>query len=181
MKSTSRADGAKRSVLALHPALDDTEPRKSTMSPPQESSTNLLDRTIRNLEQAQNSTRHYATARDVLRPASDAEDPPAAPTMASPPPQPPVPTNLTTDLIRSTALLHNLRARNAILSADLARASDSMAERESKADAEKRCKTRWAVTAFCSFALWAVYLVWCWYMRLEFEYIRRRRGDMFGL
>lgn len=177
MKSTSRADGAKRSALALHPALDDTKPRKSTMSPPQESPTSVLDRTIRNLEQAQSSTRQHATARDVLPPASDAEDPPAAPTMASPP----APTNLTADLIRSTALLHNLRARNAILSADLARAADSMAERGSQADAEKRCKTRWAVTAFCSFALWAVYLVWCWYMRVEFEYIRRRRGEVFGL
>ncbi|KAM0714799.1 hypothetical protein Q7P37_009263 [Cladosporium fusiforme] len=106
-----------------------------------------------------------------------------------PPPLPyPQPTNLpilTANLNESTALLQNLQTRNAILSADLARATASLAQHEQRTSdllsEQCRSKAKWTATAVCSFAIWIVYVFWCWCMRVEFEYIRKRRGEVLGL
>jgi hypothetical protein len=93
--------------------------------------------------------------------------------------------NLNLDLNCSTALLRSLRTRNSILVADLARVNSSLTHHEDKTAAilliESRKRVKWMATAAFTFALWTVYLLWWWFMSVEFEYIRKRRGAIFGL
>jgi hypothetical protein len=173
------------------------------MPPPQLCDT-VLARTIRNVEQAHGLDRHHATAFDVLRASPDelpelislsssdmAGPAPTAttsdvPTDVAPAPEqghPPI--NLTSDLAASTTLLQSLRTRNSILAADLARATHSLLHHQVTAgrvlSSERSRRVKWTIAATCSLATWAVYLWWCWHMRVEFEYIRKRRGEVFGV
>lgn len=168
------------------------------MPPPLQTYNSVLSRTIHNLEQARGIDIYHATMQDILQ-ASDTEQAgmiSLPSTSASPPPpsddSADVATalndlatrNLISDLTSSTTLLRNLRLRNSILVADLARTTDSLTRHDEETAAvlliESRRRVRWMVAAAFSFALWAAYLWWCWYMRVEFEYIRKRRGEVFG-
>lgn len=175
---------------------------KPSMPPLLQTYNSVLGRTIHNLEQAQGIDFYRATMRDILQadqteqadmislsstsdpnvnspPLSDASDDAM---IAS---SHPATANLISDLNSSTALLRNLRLRNSILAADLARVTGSFTHYEEKSAAilliESRRRIKWTVTAAFTFALWMVYLWWCWYMRVEFEYIRKRRGEVFGV
>lgn len=164
----------------------------------------VLARTICNIEQAQGHVRHRTTGTDILQaPAGNNGEPTslfstgmtghasavdAGNTAASiAPVQAKVntPINLTSDLAASTALLQSLRTRNSILVADLARATHSLDHHEAKAakllSSVRSSKARWMVAAVFLFTVWAVYLWWCWFMRVEFEYIRKRQGEVFGV
>ena len=177
---------------------------ESAMSPPTQLDNDVLDRTIRNIEQAQGHSRHRTTAADILQAqASNGSDlvslpssdmPGAAPPVdvddtgaSMPPPQIEVntPINLTSDLAASTTLLQNLRVRNSILVADLARATLSLQQHEGSTikllSRVRRSRAKWMAVAIFSIAIWVLYLWWCWHMRVEFEYIRKRRRDVFGL
>jgi hypothetical protein len=176
---------------------------KITMPPPQLCNT-VLARTIRNIEQAQGIDHHHATAVDVLRASpdeqvelvslssSDMADPaPAASNInvanntAPAPEQGLLRINLTSDLAASTTLLQSLRTRNSILAADLARTTQSLLHHEGTAgktlSSERSRRVKWTIAATCSFMVWAAYLWWCWHMRVEFEYIRKRKGEVFGI
>ena len=171
-----------------------------TMPPLPRLHDDVLDRTIRNIEQAQGKCRHRTTAADILQATASNEaelaslpstgmaglaptsvniDDPAAniPSLA--------PINLTSDLAASTTLLQSLRVRNSILVADLARAMQSLQHHEEKAikvlSLIRRSRAKWMIAAVCSLMIWMVYLWWCWNMRVEFQYIRKRRGEVFGL
>lgn len=93
--------------------------------------------------------------------------------------------NLTSDLTASTTLLQNLRVRNSILVADLTRATLSLQRHEGSTikllSRVRRSRAKWMAVAIFSIAIWVLYLWWCWHMRVEFEYIRKRRRDVFGL
>jgi hypothetical protein len=176
------------------------------MPPPLQTYNSVLGRTIHNIEQAQGTEIYHATMSDIFR-VDDTEQAEMISLQStsdmnvanSPPPSDgsadatPAPNGLATkglisDLNCSTALLRNLRVRNSILAADLSRATASLSRREEKeaiATAallliESRRRIKWMATAAFTFALWVVYLLWCWYMRVEFEYIRQRRGEVFG-
>ena len=135
-------------ALAALTALDCPTEGKA-MPPPPGLGNDVLDRTIRNIEQAQGHSRHRTTAADILQAqASNGSDlvslpssdmPGAAPPVdvddtgaSMPPPQIEVntPINLTSDLAASTTLLQNLRVRNSILVADLALATLSLQQHE---------------------------------------------------
>jgi hypothetical protein len=186
---------------ALHSALPTAA--KVTMPPPQFCDT-VLARTIRNIEQAQGLGRHHATAVDVLRaspdehpelislsssdmagPAPTATASDVANNIAPAPEQGHPPINLTSDLAASITLLQSLRTRNSILAADLARTTHSLLHHEGAAgkalSSERSRRVKWTIAATCSLATWAVYLWWCWHMRVEFEYIRKRRGEVSGV
>ena len=172
------------------------------MAPPPQTYNSVLSRTVQNLEQAQGIVVYRATMSDIFR-ADDTEQadiislPSTSDESANTPP-PSVGSEeavlasnglatvgLISDLNCSTALLRNLRARNSILTADLARANTSLTRHEDQTAGillvEGRSKIRWMGTAAFTFALWTAYLSWCWYMRVEFEYIRKRRREAFGL
>jgi hypothetical protein len=166
------------------------------MPPSLQTYNSVLGRTIHNIEQAQGIDIHHATMRDIFQ-ADDSEQAdmislPSTSDMdaTSPPPSDGAPSrlatvNLISDLNCSTALLRNLRICNSILAADLARVNSSITHHENKTAAilliERRRRVKWMATAAFTFALLMVYLSWCWYMRVEFEYIRKRRGEAFGL
>jgi hypothetical protein len=176
---------------------------KNTMPPPQLCNT-VLARTIRNIEQAQGLIRHHTTTGDLLQ-ASPDEQPElislsssdmagpaptvgsseAATNVAPTPEQGHPPINLTSDLAASTTLLQSLRTRNLILAADLARTTQSLLHHEGLAgkalSSERNRRVKWTIAATCSLATWAAYLWWCWHMRVEFEYVRKRRGEVFGI
>lgn len=161
---------------------------------PEYDSDTMLTRTVRNLEQAQGVARHRTTAAEIRQsPGNDEVDtPPPPPTnMSSPSPAPRAsaadnasanqraPAEVTTkavlanDLTTSTALLQNLRARNDILAADLARHNRETAK-------QRRSRVKWKIVAIILFLAWVVYLWWCWHMCVEMEFIRRRRGEAFS-
>jgi hypothetical protein len=175
------------------------------MAPPLQTYNSVLNRTVQNLEQAQGIHLNHATMSEIFR-ADDSEQadvislpstsdesdntPPPSDSSASaddvPPPSNGLATaNLIADLNCSTACLRNLRVRNSILSADLARANTSLTRREDKTASilliESRKRVKWMATAAFTFALWVVYLLWYWYMRVEFQYIRKRRAATFGI
>jgi len=177
---------------------------KRAMPPPAQLSNDVLDRTIRNIEQAQGHSRNRTTAADILQAQASKEPdfvslpssgmPRAVPpaelhdTGASmPPPQIEVntPINLTSALAASTTLLQSLLVRNSILVADLARATLSLQQHEGSTikllSRVRRSRAKWMAVAIFSIAIWMVYLWWCWHMRVEFEYIRKRRREAFGL
>lgn len=182
---------------ALHFAL--TTRAKATMPPPENPHNDLLARIIRNIEQAQGRLRHHATTVDIVQAPANVESelvslsstdmpgpaPPPSLGDAATPEQDNTPINLTSDLAASTTLLQSLRTRNSILVDDLARAAQSLLRHEGKAGKElsneRSSKVKWMIAATCSLAVWAVYVWWCWYMRVEFEYIRKRRGEVFGV
>ncbi|KAM0705991.1 hypothetical protein Q7P35_007351 [Cladosporium inversicolor] len=172
------------------------------MPPPPQLGNDVLDRTIRNIEQAQGLSRHHISAADILQ-AQASNEPdlvslpssgiPGAPdnvddtgaSITSPQIEVNAPINLTSDLAASTTLLQSLRVRNSILVADLARATHSLQQHEGSTtkllSRVRRSKAKWMAVAIFSLAIWVVYSWWCWYMRVEFEYIRKRRGEVFGL
>jgi len=175
---------------------------KYSMPPTLHTYNSVLDRTIHNIEQAQGLDVYHATMSDIFR-ADDTEQaemvslPSTSNEDANTPPpsegsteavialpRPEIAT-LVSDLNCSTALLRNLRTRNAILAADLARVTVSLTRHEEKTAAvlvvESRRRVKWMLTAAFTFALWMFYLLWCWYMRVEIEYIRKRRGEFFGI
>jgi hypothetical protein len=190
-------------IWAQHFALNTSFTKaKSSMAPPPQTYNSVLSRTIQNLEQAQGIEVYHATMSDIFH-ADDTEQadvislPSTSDENANTPP-PSVGSeeavlasnglatvDLISDLNCSTALLRNLRARNSILTADLARANTSLILHEEKLSGilliESRRRVRWMATAAFTFALWTAYLLWCWYMRVEFEYIRKRRREVFGL
>lgn len=161
----------------------------------------VLDRTIHNIEQAQGRSRHHTTAADILQAqasngsslvsfpstgfAPTVDDHDAAASISSLQVDANTLINLTSDLAESTTLLQSLRVRNNILIDDLARATLSLQQHEGSTTKSlsklHRGRAKWMVAAIFSFAIWVVYLWWCWYMRVEFEYIRRRRAEVFGL
>jgi hypothetical protein len=173
------------------------------MPPPQLCNT-VLARTIRNIEQAQGFNRHHVTAVDALR-ASPDEQPglvslsssdmagpaPAAGTSDDATNAVPAPEqslariSLTSDLAASTTLLQSLRTRNSILAADLARATQTLLRHEGSAgkalSSERSRRVKWTIAATCSLATWLVYIWWCWHMRVELQYIRKRRKEVFGI
>ena len=171
------------------------------MPPPPQIGNNVLDRTIRNIEQAQWLSRHRTTAADILQvqasngsdlvslpstgfaPVVDGHD--AAASISSLQVDSNTLINLTSDLAASTTLLQSLRVRNTILIDDLARATLSLQQHEGTATKllfkVHRSRAKWTAAAIVSFAIWVAYLWWCWYMRVEFEYIRRRRAEVFRL
>lgn len=157
------------------------------MPPPLESYNGLLSCTVRNIEQAQGIPQHHLTVDDILQqPDQTPIDDQANGSMSSEPtPTPPTIPLLTTNLNESTTLLRNLQTRNAILSADLARATASLAQQEAKTGLllaeQSRRKVGWGFAAVGWVLVWLVYVAWCWVMRVEFEYIRRRRSEVFGL
>jgi hypothetical protein len=171
------------------------------MPPHSQLATDLLDRTIRNIEQAQGHICHRTTAADIIQAqdnsASDivllpstgmAGHVPRFDVVASTPSlqvENNTPINLACDLAASTTLLQSLRTRNSILVADLARAMHSLQQHEGKASKSlsgvHRSRAKWMIVAIFSLAIWVVHLWWCWYMRVEFEYIQKRRGQVFGL
>lgn len=172
------------------------------MPPPPQPGNDVLDRTIRNIEQAQGRPRHHTTAADIVpAQASDEPDLVSLPSLdmpdalddvddtgasiASPRIEVNTPINLTSDLAASTTLLQSLRVRNSILVADLARATLSLQQHEGSTikllSRLRRSRAKWMVAAIFSLVIWMMYLWWCWYMRVEFEYIRKRRGEVFGL
>lgn len=191
-------------ALAALTALDCPTEGKA-MPPPPELGNDVLDRTIRNIEQAQGYSRHHTTAADILQahasnepdlvslPSSDTPgaartvggDDDAAASMPLPQIEINAPINLTSDLAASTTLLQSLRARNSILVADLARVTLSLQQHDGTTfkllSRLRRSKTKWKVATLCSLTTWLVYLWWCWSMRVEFEYIRKRRGEVYGL
>jgi hypothetical protein len=188
--------------MTLHLAHASLSEAKSSMPPPLQTYNSVLGRTIHNIEQAQGINIHHATMRDILQ-ADDTEhaDMTSLPSTSdmvaiSPPssdgsaeavvaPNYITTVNLISDLNCSTALLRNLRTCNSILVADLARVNGSLTHHEDKTAAilliESRRKVKWMAIAAFTFALWSVYLLWCWFMSVEFEYIRKRRGEVFGL
>lgn len=162
--------------------------------PPPDNNTTMLARTVRNLEQAQGSPRYRTTVADILQAPDIEEDDIATPPSAnmtspasatsaignatdnSPVPSPagfPTRASLTRDLTASTAVVQNLRLRNSILAADLAR-------REDKTSKIRLSRVKWMVTALFALLLWVVYLAWCRYMSVEMEYIRERREKVFS-
>lgn len=178
--------------------------------PPLQTYNSVLGRTIHNISQAQGLIVHHATMSDIFRAADNPDEqadmislPSTSDEIASPSPPPsdddassdaaaaPAPTRLPTvdlisDLNSSTALVRNLRTRNTILAADLARVNTSLTRHHEEKTAaillvESRRRVQWMATASFTFVLWMVYLAWCWFMRVEFEYIRKRRGEFFGL
>jgi len=174
------------------------------MPPPPDLDGDVLDRTIRNIEQAQGLSRHHTTAADILQvPASGEPELVSLPStgmagraptatvddnaasISSPQIEINAPINLTSDLAASTTLLQSLRIRNSILVADLARATLSLQQHEGTAtkllSKVHRSRIKWMGAAICSLTMWMMYLWWCWYMRVEFEYIRKRREEVFGL
>lgn len=190
-------------AFAAHTALDCPTEEKA-MPPPPQLGTDVLDRTIRNIEQAQGRARHHTTAAGILQAQASIEpDLVSLPSSDMPGGVPAVgghdaaasisslqveinrPINLTSDLAASTTLLQNLRVRNSILVADLARVTLSLQQHDVIASKllsrAYRSKTRWKVATICSLTIWLVYLWWCRYMRVEFEYIRKRRGEVYGL
>jgi len=177
---------------------------KKAMPPPLELNGDVLDRTIRNIEQAQGRSRHQTTAADILQaPAGNEPELVSLPStgMAGRAPTANVddnaasisslqieintPINLTSDLVASTTQLRSLRVRNSILVADLARATLSLQQHEGSTtkllSRVRRSRVKWMSAAICSLTIWMMYLWWCWYMRVEFEYIRKRREEVFGL
>jgi hypothetical protein len=184
-----------------HPAAKPSMP-----PPPLQTYNSVLGRTIHNIEKAQGLVVHHATMSDIFRAAKEPEQadmislPSTSDEIIAPSPPPsddyssdaaaPAPTRLPTvdlisDLNCSTALVQNLRIRNTILAADLARVNTSLTHHEEKMAAilliESRRRVKWMATAAFAFVLWMVYLAWCWFMRVEFAYIRKRRGEFFGL
>lgn len=178
--------------------------KESAMPPPTQLDDDVLVRTIRNIEQAQGHSRHRTTTANILQAhASNGSDlvslpssgvPGAVPPVniydtgaSMPPPQVEVsaPIHLTSDLAASTALLQSLRTRNSILVADLARVTLSLQQHEGSTikllSRARRSRAKWMVVAIFSLAIWILYLWWCWHMRVEFEYIRKRRSEVFGL
>ena len=171
------------------------------MPPPPQIGNDVLDRTIRNIEQAQGCPRHRTTAADVLQAqasngsglvslpstssAPSVDDHDAAASISSLQADGNTLINLTSDLAASTTLLQSLRVRNNILIDDLARATLSLQQHESTATKllfkVHRSRAKWMAAAIVSFAVWVAYLWWCWYMRVEFQYIRRRRAEVFRL
>jgi hypothetical protein len=186
----------------LHLAHASLSEAKFSMPPPLQTYNSVLGRTVQNLEQAQGINIHHATMCDILQ-ADDTEQadmvclpstsdmdaislPPSdSSAEAVTAPNRLATVNLISDLNSSTALLRNLRTRNYILAADLARINSSLTHHEDKTAAvlliESRRRVKWMATATFTFVLWTVYLLWCWFMRVEFEYIRKRRGEFFGL
>jgi hypothetical protein len=179
-------------------------PEKKAMPPLPDLGNGVLDRTIRNIEQAQGHARHHTTAADILRAqASNEADLVSLPLSGMPGADPAVggndapanasslqiqtktPIDLTSDLAASTTLLQSLCIRNSILVADIARVTLSLQQRDGTTSKLlsrlRRSKAKWKIATICSLTIWLVYLWWCWYMRVEFEYIRRRRGEVFGL
>lgn len=189
-------------VMPLSLAHTSLPEATSSMPPPLQTYNSVLGRTIHNIEQAQGIEICHATMRDILQ-ASDTEQadmislPSTSDMNGSSPSLPDSSADVATasndlaarslisDLNSSTALLRNLRLRNSILAADLARAINSLTQHEDKSAAilliESRKRVKWMMAAVFSLALWAAYLWWCWYMRVEFEYIRKRRGEVFGV
>jgi hypothetical protein len=176
---------------------------RGAMSIPAQYHNSVLDRTIRNIEQAQGLLRHHTAAADIFQTPAHVEeigdvislssldmtnfDSPVSissiatyHTFTPGQPQSRAPINLTSDLLASTTLLQSLRTRNSILAADLARATQSLVSHESRTGKERISKAKWRVAATCSLLTWAVYLWWCWVMRVEFAYIRRRGEHWFG-
>lgn len=175
------------------------------MAPPLQTYNSVLSRTVHNLEQAQGLHVNHATMSDIFRlddteqadvislpSTSDESDntPPPSESSASADDVPRPSNGLATvdliaDLNCSTACLRNLRVRNSILSADLARVSVSLTRHEEKTAAvlliESRRRVKCMAIAGFTFTLWVVYLLWCWYMTVEFQYIRKRRAEAFGL
>jgi len=190
-------------AFAAHIALDCPTEEKA-MPPPPQLDTGVLDRTIRNIEQAQGYSRHNTTAANILQAqASNEPDLISLPSSGIPGAVPAVggddapasisslrievttPINLTSDLAASTTLLQSLRVRNSILVADLARVTLSLQQHDGTTakllSRLRRSKAKWKVAAICSFLVWLMYLCWCWHMRVEFEYIRKRRGEVYGV
>ena len=174
------------------------------MHPPLQPSNDVLDRTVRNIEQAQGLPRHHATTADILQAQANsglhmASLPPADMRSAIPPvgvddtesnmPTPQIelnaPIDLTSDLAASTTLLQSLRTRNSILVADLARVTLSLQQHEGSSikllSRMRRSRSNWMAVAILFLVIWALYLWWCWHTRVEFEYIRKRRREVFGL
>ena len=119
------------------------------MATPPQLKDDVIDRTIRNIEQAQGRARHHITTADILQAqASNRPDLVSLPSSDVPGAVPPAdvddtgasmplpqielkaPINLTSDLAASTTLLQSLRTRNSILVADLARATLSLQQHE---------------------------------------------------
>lgn len=174
------------------------------MPPPIQLDSDVLDRTIRNIEQAQGRVRRHTTTADILQaqssnrsdvvslssssmhgaaPAVNIDD--VAASISSPRIEVKTRINLTSDLAASTTLLQSLRTRNSVLVADLARATLSLQEHEGSTIKlllrARRSRARWMAVAISSLWIWVLYLMWCWHMRVEFEYIRTRRREVFGL
>jgi hypothetical protein len=171
--------------------------------PPLQTYNSVLSRTVQNLEQAQGTPIYHATMSDIFR-VDDTEqaDVISLPSTSDENDNTPPPSDgseqeavtgsnglatatLISDLNCSTALLRNLRVRNSIITADLARANTSLTSHEEKTAGilliESRRRVKWMATAGFTFALWTAYLLWCWYMSVEFQYIRKRRAEVFGL
>lgn len=92
---------------------------------------------------------------------------------------------LVDDLNASTALIKNLRLRCQIHEADLARCKASLdscrIDADTKINQALKDRMVWLITTCASLGMSAVYIGWCWVNRAEFEYIQRRRREMFGL
>ena len=92
---------------------------------------------------------------------------------------------LVDDLVASTALVNNLRVRCDIHQADLARCKADLASQKIEADEKIKQASKdmmtWLITSCASLGMSVVYVGWCWVNRVEFEYIQRRRREMFGL
>lgn len=92
---------------------------------------------------------------------------------------------LVDDLNASTALVKNLRLRCDIHEADLVRYKAALKSQEVESDAKvkqvMKDRTTWILTSCASLGISAAYVGWCWVNRVEFEYIQRRRREMFGL
>ena len=167
-------------LFTAHSAVRRSE---KAMPPPPQLGNDVLDRTIRNIEQAQGRPRHHTSAADIL-PAQASNEPDlvslpssgmpgasdnVADSVASmPSPQIEVnrPINLTPDLAASTVLLQSLRVRNSILVADLARATLSLQQHEGSTikllSRLRRSRAKWMVAAIFSLVIWMMYLWWCW-------------------
>lgn len=92
---------------------------------------------------------------------------------------------LVDDLNASTALVNNLRVRCEIQQADLARCNAALdsCQQDAKIKIEQALheKARWLITSCASLGMSAVYIGWCWINRVEMEFIKTRRREMFGL
>ena len=189
-----------KSLLAFRTSLLPCAQRTKTMSassqvayrlPLPDNSSTMLARTVRNLEQAEGFVRQRTTVADILQAPNieevDIATPPSA-NMTSPssaksvvgnatnnapaPAEFPTRASLTRDLTTSTALVENLRLRNSVLEADLARQED-------KATRMLSSRAKWMVIALVALLLGVIYSSWCRYMSVEMEYIRERRENEF--
>lgn len=137
-----------------------------------------------------NPTAHSTPQAQQEQTSTTTDDNSTNPAMASRSPSPPTPppsnlTTLTANLNESTTLLTSLSTRNAILTADLARSRAQLAQHERESSLllaeQNRRRKGWKIAVLCMLAVWLVYLAWCWWASEEFAYVRRRRGEVFGL